>query len=251
MGEVATSNTSYVGSYQNVADGILHYPLYFALKSVFRDDDQMRESMFILEKQVKENKKYFKDPTLCGIFLDNHDQDRFLNHTQNPIRIQNALVYLMFSDGIPIVYMGTEQNFTGNPNLKNGATDPWNREPLWRSHYDRSKWIFKYLTKLNQIRCLLKEEYGEEFFISHQQTIYIDSDTYVYKKGSILIVVSNQPFNGIKLISLPLNLRFYRWKNLLSNKIKRITKDNSLIIKNWLPMILLPVKSSTFFPLSC
>jgi glycosidase len=76
--------------------------------------------MFILEKQVQENKKYFKDPTLCGIFLDNHDQDRFLNHTQNPIRIQNALVYLMFSDEIPIVYMGIEQNFTGNPYVTDG-----------------------------------------------------------------------------------------------------------------------------------
>ena len=158
VGEVESSNTDYVGTYQNFADGILHYPLYFALNSTFRDDDQSRQSISILEKQVNENEKFLKDSTLCGIFLDNHDQDRFLNHTQNPIRIQNALVYLMFSDGIPIVYMGTEQNFTGNPYVINGATDPWNREPLWKSNYDRSKSIFKYLTKLNQIRSLIKQQ---------------------------------------------------------------------------------------------
>lgn len=243
IGEVATSNTSYVGSYQNVADGILHYPLYFILNRIFIDNDQLRESMFNLEKQVKENEKYFKDSTLCGIFLDNHDQERFLNHTQNKKRIQNALVYLMFSDGIPIVYMGTEQNFTGNPNEINGAKDPWNREPLWRSNYNRSNWIYKYLKKLNQIRFLLKQKYDEEFFISHQQTISIDNHTYIYKKGSILIIVSNQQFNQIKFIS---NLTFNRWKDCISNKILQINKNNQLEINDWIPLILIPISSSSF-----
>ena len=201
--------------------------------------------MYILENQVQENEKYFKDTTLCGSFLDNHDQDRFLNHTQNKIRIQNALVYLMFSDGIPIVYMGTEQNFTGNPNVKNGATDPWNREALWRSNYDRSNWIYNYLTKLNQIRSLLKQKYNQEFFISHQRTLHVDNDTYVYQKGPLLVFISNQPFNRTKLFLLPSNLNFNQWENLLTNKIIRINKYNPLTIDNWLPIILLPVSSST------
>ncbi|CAF3052932.1 unnamed protein product [Rotaria sp. Silwood2] len=247
LGEVATSNTSYVGSYQNVADGILHYPLYFVLKHVFQDDDQSRQSMFILENQVKENEKYFKDTTLSGIFLDNHDQDRFLSHTQNPVRIQNALVYLMFSDGIPIVYMGTEQNFTGNPNEKYGATDPWNREPLWRSAYNRSTWIYKYLTKLNQIRSLLKEKYDEEFFLSHQQTIYIDNDTYIYKKGPLIVIVSNQSFNRTKKFSLYSTISFNQWKDVLSNRTYEINHYNQLKIDNWLPQLLLPVSTSISF----
>ena len=113
VGEVATSQTDYVGDYTHYADGVLHYPLYFALNVTFRDDPQYRQSMRVLESQVKENRKYFKDTTLCGVFLDNHDQNRFLSYTQDPIRIQNALVYLLFSDGIPILYMGTEQNYTG------------------------------------------------------------------------------------------------------------------------------------------
>ena len=60
IGEVATSNTSYVGLYQNVADGILHYPLYFILNQIFIDDDQLRESMINLEKQVKKMKNILK-----------------------------------------------------------------------------------------------------------------------------------------------------------------------------------------------
>lgn len=202
--------------------------------------------MFILERQVQQNEIYFKDTTLCGIFLDNHDQDRFLNHTQNPIRIQNALVYLMFSDGIPIIYMGTEQNFTGNPNVENGATDPWNREALWRSNYDQLNWIYKYLTKLNQIHSSL----NQLFFISHQQTIHIDISTYVYQKDSIIIVISNEPFYYKKYIVLPTSSTSYRWKDLISNKIIKITINNLLIINDWNPMILIPVSSSTTFSLS-
>lgn len=242
IGEVASSNTSYVGSYQNVADGILHYPLYYALNATFRDDDQSRQAMFVLERQVQENEKYLNDSTLCGIFLDNHDQNRFLNATQNPIRIQNALVYLMFSDGIPILYMGTEQNFTGNPNVIYGASDPWNREPLWRSNYDRSKWIFQYIAQLNQIRSFIKQQYEEEFFVSHQQTMFIDHDTYVYLKGQILIVISNQPFYRMKFISLPSYLKISScWKDLLSHRTQCVNRENLLRINDWLPMILMPI----------
>ncbi|CAF3693696.1 unnamed protein product [Rotaria socialis] len=251
LGEVATSDTSYVGAYQNVADGILHYPLYFLLNQAFQDNDQSRQSMFVIENQVQENEKYFNDTTLCGIFLDNHDQDRFLNHTQNSVRIQNALVYLMFSDGIPIVYMGTEQNFTGNPNEKYGATDPWNREPLWKSGYNRSMWIYKYLAKLNQIRSLLKEQYNEEFFISHQQTMLIDNDTYVYKKGPLVIVVSNQSFNRTKKLSFDSTVVSNRWKDLLTNKIYEIDNNNELEIDSWQPKLLLPVSSSASIFSSC
>lgn len=247
LGEVATSNTSYVGSYQHVADGVLHYPLYFALKEVFQDDDHLRQSMFELENQVQENEKYFMDTTVCGIFLDNHDQDRFLNHTQDSIRIQNALVYLMFSDGIPIVYMGTEQNFTGNPNEKNGATDPWNREPLWRSGYNRTTWIYKYLIRLNKIRSLLKEEYGEDFFLSHQQTIYVDNNTYVYKKGPLLVIVSNQSFNQTKPFSFNSNVYYTRWQELLSSKTYEVNNYHQFEIENWLPKLFLPLSSSMSF----
>ncbi|CAF0990735.1 unnamed protein product [Didymodactylos carnosus] len=112
VGEVATSDTAYVGDYQRYADGVLHYPLYFVLNEVFRDEN--RKSIREIDKQVQLNEEYFIDTTLCGLFLDNHDQARFMNHTKNMILIQNALTYLMFSDGIPIFYYGTEQEYHGD-----------------------------------------------------------------------------------------------------------------------------------------
>ncbi|CAF1053356.1 unnamed protein product [Adineta ricciae] len=241
LGEVATSNTSYVGKYQFVADGVIHYPLYYALKSVFTDNDQTRKSMTTLEQQVQQNELYFKDTTLCGTFLDNHDQDRFLSYTQDRLRIQNALVYLMFSDGIPIVYMGTEQNFTGNPFVKNGAGDPWNREALWRTGYDRSNWIYSFIKKLNQIRLLLKQIYGETFFRAHQQTLAVDQYTYVYKKGPLIVIVSNQSFQKSKYISLPCKIQCNEWKDLLSGKVYQVNRSNLFRIDNGSPKLLLSV----------
>lgn len=245
LGEVASGNTSYTSLYQaDVADGVLHYPLYFALNRTFHDQPQ---SMSFLEEQVRENEKYFLDTTLCGVFLDNHDQDRFLNHTQNPIRIENALVYLMFSDGIPIVYMGTEQNFTGNPKEIGGATDPWNRQPLWTSNYQRTTWIYQYLKQLNMIRSLL----DEQFFLSHQSTLFVDNQTYAYQKTPLIVIVSNQPFNRTKFISFPSNLTSNRWKDLLSNRTVHLNDQHQLELDQWLPLLLVPIISSPSSSATC
>ena len=52
VGEVATSQTDYVGDYTHYADGTVHYPLYFVLNVTFRDDPTYRQSMRVLENQV-------------------------------------------------------------------------------------------------------------------------------------------------------------------------------------------------------
>ena len=253
IGEVVASTTDYVGDYTKYADGVLHYPLYFVLNVTFRDDPQWRQPMFLLENQVRENSKYFRDTTLCGVFLDNHDQNRFLSYTQNPIRIQNALVYLLFSDGIPILYMGTEQNYTGelsvifccsviecsilgNSNVKNGATDPWNRDPLWRSSYDRLNWIYQNISQLNEIRSLLRADEYKDFFTSYQETVYIDNDTYVYKKGPVIVAVSNQEFVGTKYVKLPGRLDRIRWHRYSSSWMNTVNIHDRIELRMLLGM---------------
>ena len=89
-------------------------------------------------------------------FIDNHDVSRFLYgmnptiapnidngrcdqplvDTRNPAdvarfrpRLFAALTYLLTEDGIPAIYYGTEQDFTG-------GNDPANRERLWDSNFD-------------------------------------------------------------------------------------------------------------------
>ncbi|CAF1443696.1 unnamed protein product [Didymodactylos carnosus] len=232
VGEVATSETDYVGSYQNYTDGMLQFPLFFVLNQVFRD--QGRQSIRELKKQVELNEQYFKDTTLCGVFLDNHDQQRFLNHTITETLIRNALTFLMFNDGIPIVYYGTEQGFEGNPEDTYGYTDPWNREPLWTSNYSQSHPIYQFIKQLNSLRAVLKAKYPG-YFTTHQQTVYLDDSTYIYYKNPVTIVISNGEFDTPKRVNITVNM--INSIDFFTNK--KIT-DQQLIVNSWAPMIIIP-----------
>jgi len=58
-------------------------------------------------------------------FIDNHDVGRFLfSSNGDKAGLRNALVLNMTAQGVPCVYYGTEQDFSG-------GNDPANREVLW------------------------------------------------------------------------------------------------------------------------
>ena len=61
-----------------------------------------------------------------GTFVDNHDNARFLNNYNYPNNLKGAIAFIMFFRGIPIVYYGDEQGFSG-------GSDPGCREVLWTS----------------------------------------------------------------------------------------------------------------------
>jgi glycosidase len=56
----------------------------------------------------------------------------------------NALTLLFVTNGIPIVYYGMEQGFSG-------GSDPANREALWPSGYANTSTV-QVITKLNKLR---------------------------------------------------------------------------------------------------
>ncbi|MBU0553755.1 alpha-amylase [Myxococcota bacterium] len=78
-------------------------------------------------------------------FIDNHDVPRFLFLYPNPAKLRAALIYLLMTDGIPCIYYGTEQDFSGGP-------DPSNREDMWVSDFKTSGETFKHIQKLIRIR---------------------------------------------------------------------------------------------------
>ena len=96
-------------------------------------------------------------------FLDNHDVPRFLYSATPALsadeaesqrqqkkllghqRLRNALAYLLTFDGIPCIYYGTEQNFSGGP-------DPSNREDMWYSGFDQKGETYLYMKKLIKLR---------------------------------------------------------------------------------------------------
>ncbi|MBO4441740.1 alpha-glucosidase C-terminal domain-containing protein [bacterium] len=79
-------------------------------------------------------------------FMDNHDLPRFLYEQPDQKALHNALSLLFTIDGIPCIYYGTEQNFSG-------GNDPANREALWNSGYDTSNETFRHISAMAALRA--------------------------------------------------------------------------------------------------
>lgn len=58
---------------------------------------------------------------------------------------KNAIAFLFLSDGIPIVYAGQEQHYSG-------GNDPFNRGAIWLSGYKTDSELYKFIAKTNKAR---------------------------------------------------------------------------------------------------
>jgi len=87
----------------------------------------------------------FPNQNLLGNFIDNQDQPRFLNGTSNVAAYWNAITFVLMSEGIPIIYYGTEQNF-------HGGNDPANREILWPSKFNTNINTYQFITQVVNFR---------------------------------------------------------------------------------------------------
>lgn len=75
MGECFNGFSGYVGDYQNYISGLFNYPMYYSIRDAFA----YGKSMTVIRDRWAEEQKYFKDLDALGIFVDNHDNARFLN----------------------------------------------------------------------------------------------------------------------------------------------------------------------------
>ena len=142
LGEVLTGAVDDVAPYSHVLGATLDYPLYFAARDVFANGGSARQLAGVFAKDAA-----YADPQLSGVFVDNHDQPRFLcdahgTETEKLARLKLALAFTLTARGIPIVYYGTEQAFSScadNRQDQFAATDP--AAPL-----------YQYIRELNRIR---------------------------------------------------------------------------------------------------
>lgn len=84
-------------------------------------------------------------------FIDNHDVARFLfnlrdrdSETQRAL-LHNVLLFIMTAQGVPCLYYGTEQAFSG-------GNDPANRERLWDTGFDTTGATFQWTKRLIALR---------------------------------------------------------------------------------------------------
>lgn len=176
FGEAFDGRDRIVGSFtkKNMMDSVFYFPQYYTVfDGVFRNfgrspGDTSYSSTAAIEEQFEDRKaqKYYSDekqpngitapPSEVLVnFMDNHDVPRFLfegagklacSATKNcKDALRSALTYLLTEQGIPCIYNGTEQEFSG-------GNDPANREPLWLSKFDTTGDTFRHIRKLIEIR---------------------------------------------------------------------------------------------------
>lgn len=122
LGEVWDGRIGYVADYQKVGiDGLVDFPLYFALNDVFKNDQPASRLTSIIE----ECHDFYLNPYLMGTFIDNHDVPRFVNQLYDfpEERLKQAMAFMMTYTGIPVVYYGTEIGL-------DGGVDPSNRKDM-------------------------------------------------------------------------------------------------------------------------
>jgi len=94
---------------------------------------------------VDENGNALSPQQVLVNFIDNHDLPRFLYDKPDTKALRNALSFLLTTDGIPCIYYGTEQEFSG-------GNDPANRENLETSGYGTSTATFQFIKDMIALR---------------------------------------------------------------------------------------------------
>lgn len=177
IGEVFHGDPAYVGPYQNYVPGVVNFPMYYSIT-----DSYARKVNFQnLVNQHNSVSSNFAHPELLGTFLDNHDVQRFLNINSDWTLLKNALAFTILSRGIPILYGGTEQTYTG-------GNDPANREDLWRSGYATTGDMYTFIKKL----LAAKKSVGGLGANDHTH-LYVTANAYAFSRlgGKVVVLTTN------------------------------------------------------------
>jgi len=144
IGEVFDNRLDYLRGYIGHVDTLLNYGLFDQIRNVFKG-----ASFLQLVGRIAEMDKLFgQEQHYMGLFVDNHDNERFLHDHGNWDHLIGALIFSLFYPGIPIVYYGDEQGY-------GGGRDPENREELW-THMNRQSPIYQALKKAITVRKTYK-----------------------------------------------------------------------------------------------
>ena len=131
--------------------------------------------------QLKANRDAFSDVNVLTNFVDNHDVVRFLNTNKDVSQLKNALALVLLAEGIPVVYYGTEQGYSG-------GADPANREVLWTSGYSTDADLYKFIATVNKSR----QKSGKKVVMD----IAVGDNTYAFIHGDSLVVLNNLGSGG-------------------------------------------------------
>ena len=169
IGEVFNGNAEYVHSYQGPLNSTFNYPLYFTLNDAFKERNLEK-----LNDYYKNTRPvYGRYKTVLGVFIGNHDNARFLYPPENRTKEQldMASMFSVFCYVIPVIYYGDEQYFSG-------GGDPYCREALWESGYNKDSRLYQlYRTGLYYRKNLT-------IWDKDLNQLAFDKDFYAFRRGN-------------------------------------------------------------------
>ncbi|KAF2963466.1 hypothetical protein GQX73_g10103 [Xylaria multiplex] len=177
IGEVFDGGVDYLAGYASLMSGLLNYAIYYPMNNFYQQKGSS-QAIVDMHNQIS---SAFPDPSALGTFLDNHDNARWLNAKNDISLIKNALAYVILSRGIPIVYYGTEQGYSG-------GADPANREDLWRSGFNTDSDLYQAISKLSAARKSAGGLAGDD-----QTHLYVADTAYAWARagGDLIVVTTN------------------------------------------------------------
>lgn len=162
FGEAFDGNDQLLGSYTvpGELDSVFYFSQHYQVfRDVFEyahDPTQQKGTQQIADLWGQRAVNYGAAPQDGGIgvspqkalvnFLDNHDVPRFLFDANGDVAaLRAAMTLQMTEEGIPCLYYGDEQDFSG-------GNDPANREVLWLTNFATTGDTFTHFAKLARIR---------------------------------------------------------------------------------------------------
>ncbi|KAI1268787.1 glycoside hydrolase family 13 protein [Xylariaceae sp. FL1019] len=172
VGELFNGDPSLFPDWLNYISGAMNYPVYYWMTRFFESTTSTSTE---LVDGINTWKGQMETATMGG-FLENHDNPRFASLTSDLSLAKNGMAFTQLMDGIPILYYGQEQRFSG-------ASDPNNREPFFPSSYDTSADLYQWAASLNQIRN--QAIYVDPTYVDWQATpSQPDDKTIALRKGN-------------------------------------------------------------------
>jgi alpha-amylase len=178
LGEVWSENPRYFKSYSETGiDAFTNYPLYKGIINTFFEYGNTKH----IKKAIREDSS-FERPELNGIFIDNHDNTRFISkHKVNGEEyLKQALAFTMTYPAIPVIYYGTEIGMEG-------LEDPDNRQDMDWDKVNSSELLdfYKALINIRNTKAIKNGEF-----------ILLDSNNYYLaylldSKDEYILVIMN------------------------------------------------------------
>lgn len=210
LGEVYSGDVFYAEQYHECGiDGVTNYSLFYGMREAFSNNGSTSKLLTSLQDEAK-----FKTPYLNGIFIDNHDNKRFMTLAEETSDKNTAEKYLheaicfeLTYPAIPVIYYGTEIGMEGGDDPDNRRDMDWNKTSSSKD--------LEFYKKLIQIRESEKSLKSADFSLLSSDTNFIS-----YKRGSsdgIIIAMNTSKNSTSKSVSADSNVKSYT--DLLTNKV--------------------------------